>query len=85
MSIEKCKLEAKRWLITAKDDLDTATILRKNNKLTIYSGLHSYNICKWKKDLAAKYRFGFSGFYIDWIYRGPAPLEASYQNKGHRS
>ena len=32
MSIEKCKLEAERWLITAKDDLDTATILRKNNK-----------------------------------------------------
>jgi len=45
MSIEKCKLEAERWLITAKDDLDTATILRKNNKSTIYSGLHSYNIC----------------------------------------
>jgi HEPN domain-containing protein len=32
MSIEKCKFEADRWLITAKDDLDSAVILKQNNK-----------------------------------------------------
>lgn len=32
MSIEKNKIEARRWLHTAKDDLDTAIILKENNK-----------------------------------------------------
>jgi len=32
MSVEKNKKEAKRWLITARDDLDTAKLLQTNKK-----------------------------------------------------
>ena len=32
MSIEKALEEAKRWLKTARDDLDTANILKENSK-----------------------------------------------------
>jgi HEPN domain-containing protein len=32
MSIEKNRYEALRWLRTGEDDLDAATVLRKNNK-----------------------------------------------------
>jgi HEPN domain-containing protein len=34
MSVDKNKAEAKRWLKTASDDLDTAVILQKNQKFS---------------------------------------------------
>lgn len=40
MSVEKNKDEAKRWLLTARDDLDTAKLLQEHKKFA-HSCFHS--------------------------------------------
>ena len=45
MSIDKNLYEAKRWLRTGEDDLEAATVLRKNNKFPKKTSLSTCSAC----------------------------------------